>query len=104
MEIKAGPIAQREIEIASARYEEQRPGLGHKFLDEFNQKASLITEYPELGKPLFSGRRKILLTRFPYYIVYIQQAFIIRVIAVAHQKQRPQYWRNRVEEPVPIYA
>jgi toxin ParE1/3/4 len=33
--------------------------------------------------------------RFPYRIVYVVIGYDIDVIAVAHAKRRPAYWRRR---------
>ncbi|MBS1914061.1 MAG: hypothetical protein JST22_18890 [Bacteroidetes bacterium] len=35
------------------------------------------------------------LIRFPYWLVYSIRANEIRILAVAHQKKRPNYWRSR---------
>jgi hypothetical protein len=42
MEVRFGSAAQRELEIASGFYDEQRPGLGDEFLDEYFQEENLI--------------------------------------------------------------
>ncbi|MGQ0847085.1 MAG: type II toxin-antitoxin system RelE/ParE family toxin [Sporichthyaceae bacterium] len=35
--------------------------------------------------------------RFPYRIVYLVHDDAIRVLAVAHTRREPRYWRDRVE-------
>jgi hypothetical protein len=35
------------------------------------------------------------LTRFPYLVVYREDATRILVVAVAHEKRKPGYWRKR---------
>jgi len=39
--------------------------------------------------------RRILLRRFPYQIVYRLKPDGIVVVAVAHLKRRPGYWKSR---------
>jgi len=48
--------------------------------------------------------RFIVLDHFPFRLVYAVEDSAIRIIAVAHQKRRPDYWRGHVEEPRPEYA
>jgi hypothetical protein len=39
--------------------------------------------------------RRILLLGFPYQIVYRLRPAEIVIVAVAHLKRRPGYWKNR---------
>ena len=34
--------------------------------------------------------------RFPYFIVFFDWQYEIYVVAVAHAKRRPDYWKRRV--------
>ncbi|MEI6640166.1 MAG: hypothetical protein WCL46_10640, partial [Chlorobium sp.] len=48
---------------------------------------------PKIGKRL---RRKSL-WRFPYNLVYTVYPDRIQILACAHQKRRPYYWRKRLK-------
>lgn len=51
---------------------------------------------PGEGAPLPRGRRRLLLDRFPYVPIYRPlPGGGVRVVAVAHGRQRPDYWRHR---------
>ncbi len=39
--------------------------------------------------------RRFLLRRFPYVIIYEIVSDEIHILAVAHTKRRPGYWKNR---------
>ena len=39
---------------------------------------------------------RILLDRFPYAVVYLEQDETIHVIGVAHFKKRPGFWKKRL--------
>jgi hypothetical protein len=41
---------------------------------------------------------------FSFRLIYSLEDLVIRIIAICHQKRRPDYWRGRVEEPRPRYA
>jgi toxin ParE1/3/4 len=42
------------------------------------------------------GARRVLVRGFPFGLVYVELEEEIRVIAVAHSRRRPGYWRDRV--------
>jgi plasmid stabilization system protein ParE len=43
------------------------------------------------------GVRRVLLSRFPYSIVFTEtDDGSIHVVAIAHMKQRPLFWRRRL--------
>ena len=48
--------------------------------------------YPEAR----AGRTLQAVTGFPYRIVYFVEDDLLTVVAVAHSKRRPGYWRDRV--------
>ncbi|MEW6688102.1 MAG: type II toxin-antitoxin system RelE/ParE family toxin [Pseudomonadota bacterium] len=56
---------------------------------------SLVRQFPEAGSPIGSKRRRVLVARFPYSIVYRHDPDFILIVAVAHQRRRPGYWRGR---------
>jgi plasmid stabilization system protein ParE len=87
--------AEVEINEAADFYDARSPGLGGTFLDEVERALGRITEFPEAA-PLVRGRvRKRSLAKFPYSLVYSIRPDEIRILAVAHQKRRPFYWRGR---------
>lgn len=56
---------------------------------------ALLLEHPGLGPICRHGKRRWLLTRFPYSLIYTIAGDEIRVLAVAHYSRRPGYWRGR---------
>jgi plasmid stabilization system protein ParE len=88
--------AGKEFSAAVRWYEEQRPGLGGEFFDAVIHATSLIQAQPEIGTPSADGRtRRVLVQRFPYQVVYRFTADEIVIVAIAHLKRRPGYWRKR---------
>lgn len=92
------PPAREELIHAAEFYESQAAGLGEDFLTEANRVVELVTATPELGAPYAEGEgiRRVLLQRFPFAIVYQIEPELILVVAVAHQRRRPGYWRDRI--------
>jgi len=95
------PEALEELEEAAAWYELARPGLGHRFVSRVDETIDRIEEAP-LSFPLVlrldSGLvvRRARLDRFPYGVVFLPLASDLRILAVAHLRRRPGYWRERV--------
>jgi plasmid stabilization system protein ParE len=88
--------AREEFAASVAWYEAQQPGLGREFFESVLRAARLIQAYPEIGSPDSRGRtRRLLLRRLPYPIVYRLSPDDIVIIAIAHLKRRPDYWRRR---------
>ena len=88
------PPAEEEMIAASLFYEEQTQGLGAEFLDALQHLIDLVREYPQLGHSVGDFRRAVL-QRFPFSLIYSEGPAEIVIIAVAHQKRRPDYWRGR---------
>jgi hypothetical protein len=89
------PVAQQELDQTIEFYEEQVPGLGVLFRNEFLEAIDFIRLYPEGHQFITKHSRKCLLRKFPYLILYgiIDNAIIIS--AVAHQHRHPRSYLNR---------
>ena len=89
--------ASEELADAVRWYEAQRPGLGGDLYDAVNGTIESITRQPELGSTDYADRlsRRVLISRFPYHVVYRLEADAIIILAIAHMKRRPGYWKHR---------
>ena len=41
--------------------------------------------------------RTMAVTRFPYHVVYLEVNDEIRILAVAHDRRKPGYWKTRLK-------
>jgi len=88
-------FAEAEINEARFYYDLLSPGLGDSFIDEIEQALTQISGFPNAA-PLVRGKiRKKVIPCFPYALLYSVKADQIRILAVAHHKRRPFYWRDR---------
>jgi plasmid stabilization system protein ParE len=87
--------AELELNEAADFYDLRSPGLGSDFLDEIDRGLGHITQHPEAAAPALGSVRKRIMARFPYSILYSVGEDRIRILAIAHQKRRPFYWRGR---------
>ena len=69
--------------------------LGQDFIAAFERSAQLLLDQPHLGAPWRGAIRRLPLRRFPYSIIYVSTAEEVRVLAVAHQRRKPGFWRGR---------
>lgn len=90
------PEAEQEFVEAAGYYERKITGLGERFGSEVYHVIERLLEYPELGSPNDLDLRRILLARFPYFLIYSFTTDVLRVIAVAHVRRLPGYWQSRV--------
>ncbi|HIJ82552.1 MAG TPA: type II toxin-antitoxin system RelE/ParE family toxin, partial [Desulfuromonadales bacterium] len=71
-------------------------GLGQALIDELEKSVSEILEYPEAFELVSKNLRRKVLRRFPYGLIYAIGSDRIRILAIAHHKRRPEYWRYRL--------
>jgi plasmid stabilization system protein ParE len=90
-----GPDAQRDIEEAAFHYESQRPELGDRFLNEFDQLLERISSNPLQFPGVGRGVQRGLFHRFPYAVYFIAAREIITVLACLHQHRHPDTWKQR---------
>ena len=91
------PEALAEAEAAVAWYRERSLRAAKMFVSELERAVTAISEAPYRW-PLFqAGCRRLPLRRFPYLVVYREKPRSIEVLAVAHGRRRPGYWRSRSE-------
>jgi toxin ParE1/3/4 len=91
------PAASEEFIEAGEYYEAALPGLGRRFLLAVRKTTELAREHSESGVPGPGSSRRLAVSGFPYDIVYRRRDDdLLEVLAVAHQRRRPGYWRERM--------
>lgn len=90
------PEAARELAADVRYYDERYSGRGQRFAAAVERTLALINEFPFAFPALYEPDiRSAKVARFPYRVVYVVVGSNIDVIAVAHAKRRPAYWRAR---------
>lgn len=96
MKLVIVPPALAELHDAAAFYAARaNAALGLAFVAEFERTANLVLQNPHIGIIFRGTRRRYLLRRFPYSIIYHVTTDELIVVAVAHNRRRPGYWANR---------
>ncbi len=97
MKIRHLSIVDVEIVEAITWYVEEETPRSAERLDNLIQDAEKeIAKQPLLHPILEDNVRVKLLNPFPYSLLYSVEESEILVIALAHQKRRPGYWRDRL--------
>jgi plasmid stabilization system protein ParE len=96
------PEAGQELADAAGWYEDQRSGLGQRFLDRVAATLHRLSKFPAAGAPVPHvpsevPARRAPVERFPYHVVYLDTPAAIRILAVAHDRRMPGYWLGRQE-------
>jgi plasmid stabilization system protein ParE len=95
--VRISKPASEELSAAVRWYETQRPGLGAELLDAVTATIDLIEQQPEIGTATYpdTQTRRAMVTRFPYQLVYRHDESRVVILAIAHLKRRPGYWKHR---------
>jgi plasmid stabilization system protein ParE len=90
------PEAEREFLEAIDYYEERVTDLGFEFAVEVYAAIGRAVEHPKAW-PIIDGEvRRCQTKRFPYGVLYSEEANGIFVIAVMHLHRDPDYWKHRL--------
>lgn len=65
------------------------------FLDELDRAIERVLADPNQFPVYEFGTRRVVLRRFPYFIVFRETTVNLDIIAIAHGYRRPGYWRDR---------
>ena len=87
--------AEEDLSDAAAFYAAQRTGLARRFLAAVERVIAHAADRPFLGTPLGGGIRRYLVPGFPYAVIYEADREPVRVLAIAHLRRQPDFWRDR---------
>ena len=93
--IRLHPQAKVEIKAAVRWYRDINQSLSGEFSDSLDVAIGRIARSPRQWPVYVDEFRHVLLDRFPYIVVFRVKAAEVQIIAVAHTKRRPGYWRSR---------
>lgn len=89
------PEAIAEAAATATWYRERSESAALAFLKEFDRAIDRIAAAPGRWPKYVGGTRRFLMHRFPFSVVYRIEGEAIQVLAVAHARRRPGYWKGR---------
>jgi plasmid stabilization system protein ParE len=94
--IRFHPAAAREFWAALRWYQTCSTQAAQKFRSEFKRTAKRISAALEQGMLYRKAQRWMRVRRFPFLVYYqIIDATQVVILAFAHARRRPGYWRRR---------
>ena len=94
--VELDPEAMTKAHEAFHWYAKRSQWAADGFIAELDVAVARISEQPRLFAAYLHSTHRYVLKRYPYAVVYREQPDLIQVVAVAHCKRRPGYWKSRV--------
>lgn len=96
MRVEFHPEAEEEFAEAVRFYKERGRTLGERFAHEIWSTIDRAATTPERWRAIEHDVRKCVVRVFPYGVLYTVEADYILIVAIAHGKRQPGYWRHRL--------
>src|SRR4051812_5529429 len=90
MRVVFRPEAKAEAIEARDWYESRAPGLGGEFVTALEVALAMVLRNPEAFAAIERDLRRVILRKFPYSLVFRQEAGRIIVFAVFHHRRAPR--------------
>ncbi|MDA0806829.1 MAG: type II toxin-antitoxin system RelE/ParE family toxin [Planctomycetota bacterium] len=94
-EIRFHPAAVEEATAARRWYFERSRSAASAFDESLALAMQQVADHPNRWAKHLHGTRHIVLQKFPYVVVYRVLESVVEIVAVAHEKRRPGYWKSR---------
>ena len=89
------PGAEEDYGEAFAWYFDRNSSIAYDFEYEIERGLRLIAQSPLRWPKFDNERRRIILRKFPYSLIYEIVDEEVVILAVAHGRRKPYYWRDR---------
>lgn len=89
--------AENEYNDALDYYIERSEEVAKSFIVEFEVAIEAILQSPRRWRMEPDGTRIFRLANYPYTLRYREDTDVVLLVAVAHNRRRPGYWRDRYE-------
>jgi plasmid stabilization system protein ParE len=94
MRVRLLPEAEIELLDAAQWYREQSVGLDYEFMRCIDEATAKIGRSPLLFPVVYRGKRRVLVKRFPFAIIFDVAMDEILVYAVFHCSRNPKRWQS----------
>jgi toxin ParE1/3/4 len=93
--IEFHPEALEEAEAARGWYSERSLVASRAFVSEMIHSVETVSQDPEMWPVFEKVTHRYVFQRFPFSLIYRLIEDKIQVVAIAHSKRKPGYWRER---------
>jgi plasmid stabilization system protein ParE len=98
MDLEFFEDALAEVEEDRAWYRNRGESVEAGFLRELDHAIQQVANAPMQWPQYLAGTRRYVFPTYPYSLVYFVEGDVIKVVAIAHDKRRPGYWRRRLHQ------
>ena len=95
MRVRLLPEAEIELIEAAQWYKEQSFGLDYEFIRCIDEAIVRISRTPLMFPVVHSSKRRVLVKRFPYSIMFDVLEDEILIYAIFHFSRNPKRWKRR---------
>jgi plasmid stabilization system protein ParE len=90
------PEARVDFRESALWYRERSPQAAAHFRATVSHSVLAIAKVPQHYPAYLYGTRRCVLRTFPFSIIYLDDPDAVNIVAVAHHKRRPGYWKLRL--------
>lgn len=90
------PLAEEEFLEGVGYYADRSAQAARAFVVAVYRALDEIASFPEKNRVVYRNARHCRIPHFPFGIVYIDMSDRVVVIAVAHTRRDPDYWKGRI--------
>ncbi len=90
------PEARQDLRDAIGWYRSRSPSVAVEFRVAVSDVIRHIVKAPQRWPEYLHGTRRFVMHRFPFSIVYLDDREEVSIVAVAHSKRKPGYWKARL--------
>lgn len=93
--IQVHPEAEQDILSSLNHYAGIDESLAADLEARIDRAIETVAQRPEIWPTYLHQTRRYLIKRFPFALIYREKEGIIQIVALAHHRRRPGYWRER---------
>ena len=95
MKVSFHPAARRELRKYQKWYLDRSETAAAGYEREIDHAIMRISEAPERYAVTVRGRRRFVLLKYPFDVIYRVSPDEVEIMAIAHHSRRPNYWLYR---------
>jgi toxin ParE1/3/4 len=84
-----------EYQHAAIHYTNISQSLGKQFFERIEAAVTLISGQPSSWTRVSKNVRRMPVKQFPYSIFFSEYNGAVIILAIAHQKRKPNFWKQR---------
>jgi toxin ParE1/3/4 len=95
-EYRLHALAWQEIEESDNWYLSHSYDVSVEFLSDLYAALEGISQAPQRWPKYLHGTRRLVMQRFPFAVIYLEDPDLVTIVAIAHCRRKPGYWKDRV--------